>query len=156
MPNAKKYASKEIHGTSAFYIYVKANGTYASRTGYVNVSAPKLGKFKIKVTQKKNTLSKKALLSELKVSVSKKTFSRGKTSKVKFTYPKGLSKKDVKKITYASSKKKVATVNKSGTIKALRKGKAKVTAKVTLKNGASKKFVLRITVGTRKVKLIQK
>lgn len=153
---SKKYASKEIGGTGAFYIYVKANGSYAARSGYVTVSAPRLGTFKIKVTQEANKRQQKALLAELKVGVSKKTFSRSKTSQVKFTYPKGLSKKDVKKVTYSSSKEKVATVTKNGVIKGIRKGKAKILVKVTLKSGVTKTFTLRITVGTRNVSLVQK
>lgn len=153
---SKKYASKEIGGTGAFYIYVKANGSYAARSGYVTVSAPRLGTFKIKVTQEANKRQQKALLAELKVGVSKKTFSRSKTSQVKFTYPKGMSKKDVKKVTYSSSKEKVATVTKNGVIKGIRKGKAKILVKVTLKSGVTKTFTLRITVGTRNVSLVQK
>lgn len=152
---AKKYASKEISGTGAFYIYVKANGSYAERSGYVTVSAPKMGKFKIKVIQQANKRRQQALLAEMRVHVSKKTFSRSKTSQIKFTYPKGLGEKDVKKITYSSSKKKVAEVNKKGVIKGIRKGKAKILVKVTLKSGAAKTFTLRITVGTRNVSLVQ-
>lgn len=155
-PQAKKYASKEINGTGTFYIYVKANGTYAARSGYVTVSAPKLGSFKIRVTQEPNKRRQKALLAELKASVSKKTFSRSKTSQVRFTYPKGLSKKDIKKVTYTSSKKKVAAVNQKGVIRGIRKGKAKIMVKVTLNSGLSKTFTLRITVGTRSVSLVQK
>lgn len=153
---AKKYASKEINGTGAFFIYVKANGSYASRSGYVTVSAPKLGSFKIKVTQEANKRRQEALLAELRVGVSKKTFGLNKTSQVKFTYPDGLSKKEVKQVAYSCSKKKVATVDQKGGIRAVRKGKAKISVKVTLKSGAAKTFTLRVTVGTRKVTLKQK
>lgn len=94
------------------------------------------------------------LLEELTVSVTKKTFKKGKTSQIKFSFPEGLYASDVKKVSYKSSKKKVVTVDKNG--KALRKGKAVITVKVELDSGAVKKFNLKVNVGTRTVKVTKK
>ena len=53
-------------------------------------------------------------------------------------------KKKVKKITYKSSKKKVASVSATGKIKAKKKGTATITCRITLKN--KKKYRLKCTV----------
>ena len=53
---------------------------------------------------------------------------------------------DVKKVTYKTSKKSIATVNKNGKIKANRKGTVKIKAIVTLKNGKTKTVSMKIAV----------
>ena len=88
--------------------------------------------------------------------MTKKTFKKGKTSQIKFSFPEGLYASDVKKVSYKSSKKKVVTVDKNGKVKALRKGKAVITVKVELDSGAVKKFNLKVNVGTRTVKVTKK
>ena len=93
------------------------------------------------------------MLAELSISVSKKTFNKGKTSKIKFNYPEGLYASDVKSVKFSSNKKKVATVDSKGVIKGIKKGKAVITVTVTLENGSSKTFKAKITVDKRKVKL---
>lgn len=54
------------------------------------------------------------------------TLTKGATYKLKVKVK--ASKKKYKKVTYKSSNKKVATVSKKGVIKAIKKGKAKITA----------------------------
>ena len=53
---------------------------------------------------------------------------------------------NVKKVTYISGKKSVATVNKNGKITAKKKGSVTVKAKVTLKNGTTKTVSMKFKV----------
>ena len=53
---------------------------------------------------------------------------------------------NIKRITYATSKKSVATITKKGTIKAVKAGTATVKATVTLKNGTKKTIKMTIKV----------
>lgn len=154
--SAKKYASLEGRGSGTFYISVDKNDAFKERSGYVTVSTPGMESYRIHVSQAENERDPASLLEELTVSVSKKTFKKGKTSQIKFTFPEGLYASDVKKVSYKSSKKKVAAVDKKGKIKALKKGKATITVRVELDNGAVKKFNLKVTVGTRNVKITKK
>ena len=148
-----QYASIEGTGSGGFYIYVKENNTYKERSGYITVSAPGLESYQIYVYQVENEISLDTLLQELSISVTKKTFKRGKTTKIKLNYPEGLYASDIKSVKFSSSKKKVATVNSKGVVKGIKKGKAVITVKVTLENGSSKTFKAKITVDKRKVKL---
>ncbi len=148
-----QYASIEGTGSGGFYIYVKENNTYKERSGYITVSAPGLESYQIYVYQVENEISLDTLLQELSISVTKKTFKKGKTTKIKLNYPEGLYASDIKSVKFSSSKKKVATVNSKGVVKGIKKGKAVITVKVTLENGSSKTFKAKITVDKRKVKL---
>lgn len=69
----------------------------------------------------------------------KKTLKKGKTFRIKIKLPKNTASHT---ITYTSNNKKVAAVNKTGTIKALRSG----TASITVKTYNEKRAVLRLTV----------
>ena len=69
---------------------------------------------------------------------------KGKTYKMKVKVT--ASKSKYKKVTYKSNKKAVATVSKSGKIKAVKKGTAKIT--VTSKTDKKKKATLTVKVGT--------
>lgn len=74
-----------------------------------------------------------------KLNKKKLKLKKGKTYKLKLTYsPKSYGKK----LTWKSSKKKVAKVNKKGKITALKKGKATIT----VKNKAGKKATCKVTV----------
>ncbi len=98
-------------------------------------------------------MSTDELLKQLSIHITKKTFKKGKTSKIKLDYPEGLYASDIKSVKFSSSKKKVATVNSKGVVKGIKKGKAVITVKVTAETGSSKTFKVRITVDKRKVKL---
>lgn len=79
------------------------------------------------------------------------TMKKGKTVKLKITKNKAAKKK---KIVWSSSNKKVATVTAKGKVKAKKKGKTIITAKI---KGTKIKTKCRLTVGTpvKKVKLNQ-
>lgn len=53
---------------------------------------------------------------------------------------------NVSKITYSSSKKSVAKVDKNGKVTAKKAGTATIKAKVTLKNGKTKTVTMKVTV----------
>lgn len=76
---------------------------------------------------------------KFKLNKTKLTLKKGKTYKLKLTCsPKSLGKN----LTWKSSKKKVATVSKTGKIKALKKGKTTIT----VKNKTGKKATCKVTV----------
>ncbi len=85
-----------------------------------------------------------------KISLNKKnvTLTVGKKFQLKL---KNASKKV--KVTWSSSKKKVATVSKKGLVKAKKAGKAKITAKV---KSLKKKYTCKVTVKNKIVKPTQK
>ncbi len=149
----EEYSSVEGTGNGKFYIMVKENNTYEERGGYVTISSPGLEDYEIYVYQVENEISIESLLGEVSIIVSKKTFKKGKTSKIKLDYPEGLYESDIKSVKFSSNKKKVATVSKKGVIKGIKKGKAVITIKITLENGSSKTFKAKVTVDKRKVKL---
>lgn len=69
-----------------------------------------------------------------------------KKKTTKFPWSKKLNMANVDKITYTSSKKSIATVNKNGKITAKKKGTAKVKAVVTLKDGTKKTVTMKVKV----------
>lgn len=86
----------------------------------------------------------KQVLQTVKPAKSKKNVTAGK--KTKFTMSSALDMDNVAKITYKTSKKSVANVNKNGTITTKKAGKVTVTAKVTLNNGKTKTIKMTVTV----------
>ena len=78
----------------------------------------------------------------VKLNVKKKTLTEGKSFTLKV---KGTSKK----VTFSSSKKSVATVNKNGKVTAKKAGKANITAKV-----GNKKYVCKVTVKAKENKYV--
>ncbi|MEY8515707.1 family 43 glycosylhydrolase [Lachnospiraceae bacterium 29-84] len=114
-----------------------------SVTSKGKVTAKKTGKAKITASAggKKATctITVKAAPKRISLNATKKTLKKGKTYKLKVKLPKNTASY---KITYSSSKKKVASVSSTGKIKALKKGTATITAKTF--NG--KKAKIKITV----------
>lgn len=150
--SAERYSFIESVGTGMFYIAVKENGTYTDRNGVVTISAPGQESYTIYVSQVKNEVNLVALLNESTVYVPRKTFGIKKSTKVTFRPAEGLYLSDISRITYSTSKKKVATIDKKGVIKGKKKGKAVISVTVRLEGiNVSKKFKIRITVGKRNV-----
>ena len=85
---------------------------------------------------------------EIKNSIKpKKAFASVKEGKkTNFTLSSKADKENIKSITYTTSKKSVATVNKNGKITTKGKGSATVKAIVTLKNGDKKTIKMTIKV----------
>ncbi len=87
----------------------------------------------------KCTITVKAAPKKISLNAKKKTLKKGKTFQIRVKLPKNTASN---KITYSSSKRKVASVSAKGKVKALKKGKAVITAKTF--NG--KKAKITITV----------
>ena len=98
------------------------------KTGKATITAATAKGKKITCTITVKKAPKKVTLNKKKV-----TLTKGKTFKIKVKLPKNTASY---KKTYKSSNKKVATVSKSGTIKAVKKGKAVITVKTFNKKTA--------------------
>lgn len=114
---------------------------YVSKSG--QVKGLKKGKATITASAdgktEKCTITVKAAPKKISLNAKKKTLKKGKTFQIRVKLPKNTASN---KITYSSSKKKVASVSAKGKVKALKKGKAVITAKTF--NG--KKAKITITV----------
>ena len=122
---------------------VSARGSVkAKKTGSVMVKAiPAAGNkakvFKITVKKAPGKISK-VTFNKKAVKKNKVTLKKGKSAAFKVTLPRGTASK----ITYTSSKKKVATVDARGKVKAKKKGKTIITIKTF--NKKTKKITLTV------------
>lgn len=94
-------------GNGQFYIIVKENTKRKQRNGSVTISAPGAGSYTVEVSQAEREVSIDELLKQLSIHITKKTFKKGKTSKIKLDYPEGLYASDIKSVKFSSSKKKL-------------------------------------------------
>ena len=109
--------------------------TYKAKDGNLNVSFGKKGDY-VLLTTKEAARIEKEILKTIAPKKAKATVKKGKTTE--FKLDSKLNQNNVKKVTYKTSKKSIATVNKNGKIKANRKGTVTIKATVTLKNGKTK------------------
>ena len=125
--------------------YELVNGkTYkTNKDGNLKFSLSKGGDYTL-LSTKEAAKIEKAILKTVAPKKTKATVKKGKATTLALSSK--LNKNNVKKITYKSSKKSVATVNKKGKITAKKKGTAFVKATVTLKNGKTKTVSMKITV----------
>ena len=125
--------------------YELVNGkTYKTdKDGNLKFSLAKGGDYTL-LSTKEAAKIEKAILKTVAPKKTKATVKKGKATTLALSSK--LNKNNVKKITYKSSKKSVATVNKKGKITAKKKGTASVKATVTLKNGKTKTVSMKITV----------
>lgn len=117
--------------------------TYKAEDGNLNVSFGKKGDY-VLLTTKEAARIEKEILKTIAPKKTKATVKKGKTTEFKFDSK--LNQNNVKKVTYKTSKKSIATVNKNGKIKANRKGTVTIKATVTLKNGKTKTVSMKIVV----------
>lgn len=117
--------------------------TYKAKDGNLNASFGKKGDY-VLLTTKEAARIEKEILKTIAPKKTKATVKKGKTTK--FKLDSKLNQNNVKKVTYKTSKKSIATVNKNGKIKANRKGTVKIKAIVTLKNGKTKTVSMKIAV----------
>lgn len=117
--------------------------TYKAKDGNLNASFGKKGDY-VLLTTKEAARIEKEILKTIAPKKTKATVKKGKTTEFKFDSK--LNQNNVKKVTYKTSKKSIATVNKNGKIKANRKGTVKIKAIVTLKNGKTKTVSMKIAV----------
>ena len=117
--------------------------TYKAKDGKLNASFGKKGDY-VLLTTKEAARIEKEILKTIAPKKTKATVKKGKTTE--FKLDSKLNQNNVKKVTYKTSKKSIATVNKNGKIKANRKGTVKIKATVTLKNGKTKTVSMKIVV----------
>lgn len=117
--------------------------TYKAEDGNLNASFGKKGDY-VLLTTKEAARIEKEILKTIAPKKAKATVKKGKTTKFKLDGK--LNQNNVKKVTYKTSKKSIATVNKNGKIKANRKGTVTIKATVTLKNGKTKTVSMKIVV----------
>ena len=117
--------------------------TYKAKDGKLNASFGKKGDY-VLLTTKEAARIEKEILKTIAPKKAKATVKKGKTTE--FKLDSKLNQNNVKKVTYKTSKKSIATVNKNGKIKANRKGTVKIKAIVTLKNGKTKTVSMKIAV----------
>ena len=116
---------------------------YKAEDGNLNVSFGKKGDY-VLLTTKEAARIEKEILKTIAPKKAKATVKKGKTTE--FKLDSKLNQNNVKKVTYKTSKKSIATVNKNGKIKANRKGTVTIKATVTLKNGKTKTVSMKIVV----------
>lgn len=117
--------------------------TYKAEDGNLNASFGKKGDY-VLLTTKEAARIEKEILKTIAPKKAKATVKKGKTTK--FKLDSKLNQNNVKKVTYKTSKKSIATVNKNGKIKANRKGTVTIKATVTLKNGKTKTVSMKMVV----------
>lgn len=117
--------------------------TYKAKDGNLNASFGKKGDY-VLLTTKEVARIEKEILKTIAPKKTKATVKKGKTTE--FKLDSKLNQNNVKKVTYKTSKKSIATVNKNGKIKANRKGTVTIKATVTLKNGKTKTVSMKIVV----------
>ncbi len=118
----------QVKGLKTGKAIVKATNNVTGKITEYTITVKKAPKKISKVT-----LNKKAIKNK------KATLKKGKSATLKVTLPKGTASC---KITYASSKRKIATVDAKGKIKAKKKGKTTITVKTFNK----KKMTFTLTV----------
>ena len=135
-----KYSPKKIKDTVT---WKSSNKKVATVTNIGVVTARKTGKATItaKVKGKKATckVTVKVPATKVKLNKNKATVAKGRTLTLKATMTPSSS---TDKLTWTSSNKKVATVDKNGKVKALKKG----TATITVKTASGKKATCKIIV----------
>lgn len=117
--------------------------TYKAEDGNLNASFGKKGDY-VLLTTKEAARIEKEILKTIAPKKTKATVKKGKTTE--FKLDSKLNQNNVKKVTYKTSKKSIAIVNKNGKIKANRKGTVTIKATVTLKNGKTKTVSMKIVV----------
>lgn len=117
--------------------------TYKAEDGNLNANFGKKGDY-VLLTTKEAARIEKEILKTIAPKKTTATVKKGKTTE--FKLDSKLNQNNVKKVTYKTSKKSIATVNKNGKIKANRKGTVTIKATVTLKNGKTKTVSMKIAV----------
>ncbi|MCI7129240.1 MAG: family 43 glycosylhydrolase [Lachnospiraceae bacterium] len=124
-------------------VLVDAKQVKVTAKGNVSVVLPE-GKDYTLIDAKEAAKVTKEILKTVEPAKTSATLKAGKASTAKLS--KKLDMDNVKKITYTSSKKSVATVNKNGKVVAKKAGTATITIQVTLNNGKTKTVKMKYKV----------
>ena len=124
-------------------VLVDAKQVKVSAKGNVSVVLPEGNDYTL-IDAKEATKVTKEILKTVVPAKTSATLKTGKSSTAKLSAK--LNMDNVKKVTYTTSKKGVATVNKNGKVVAKKAGTATITIKVTLNNGKTKTVKMKYTV----------
>lgn len=125
------------------YTMVNAKEYKVTKAGTVTVNMTKKATYELVTAQESKAITKEILAT---VKPAKSSTSLSEDKKTTFKLSAKLDMDNVKSITYATSKKSIATVSKKGTITAVNAGTATIKAVVTLKNGTKKTIKMTIKV----------
>lgn len=132
-----------IDGKTGDYVLVNAKTYTVSKSGSVKVVLPEGMTYQLMDT-KEAAVVEKQILNSVKAKKTSVTVEKGKKTAIRLNSK--LDMDNVEKITYSTSKKSVATVNKNGTVTTKKTGKVTVSAKVLLKNGKTKTVKMTVKV----------
>ena len=149
-----KADAKDFESGNKLYIYKYDTKTKAytmvdgktytvSKAGNVSVSQKVKATYYLLDAEEAAEINEK-ILSTIKPKKASVTLKVGES--VTFTLSSKANPDNIRSITYTTSKKSVATVNKKGKVYAKKKGTATVKAKVTLKNGMTKTIKMKVKV----------
>ena len=117
--------------------------TMTVKDSSVSVNLKDKGTYRLEDTKTAAKIEKK-ILSSVKAAKTSVKVKKGKKTKVALA--SSFNKENAKSITFSTTDKKILKVSKSGTVKALKKGSAVVSAKVVLKNGKTKTVKIKVAV----------
>lgn len=134
-------------GSKKSYKFSTSDKSIATVSSKGVITAKKTGSVTVKIKSNGTTVSKKISVKKPKLSLNKSSLSlaKGKTFLLEATTVPAKSK-----ITWSSSKKSVASVDKNGKIKAVKTGTCNITARMRF-NGKTYKKVCKITVTNPKL-----
>ena len=128
--------------TNEYYL-CNAKDYEVSKDGGVNLTLKTAGNF-VLLNEKDAKAASDAILKTIKVKKSSASVKAGKT--VTAALNSALNMKNVSKITYTTSNKAVAAVDKKGKVTAKKSGTVSIKVKVVLKNGETKTVTMKVTV----------
>ena len=142
IPGEKLYIYK-LDTKTGKYTMVDNKKYEVTKAGTVTVNMTKKATYELVTAEESKAITKEILAT---VKPAKKSKSLPVKNTTTFKLSDMLDMDNIKRITYATSKKSVATITKKGTIKAVKAGTATVKATVTLKNGTKKTIKMTIKV----------
>ena len=125
------------------YILVNDKSYTVTKAGNVNFSADSQKDYVLMDQKDMDQVTTKILKT---VTLKNKTVQVKKGKQKKVSLAATLNMDNVKSISYQSNNKKIASVNKKGTIKSNKKGTASIRVTVTLNNGKTKVLKLKVKV----------
>ena len=138
----KLYVCAKDQKTGA-YVLVNDKSYTVTKAGNVNFSADSNKDYVLMDQKDMDQVTTKILKT---VTLKNKTVQVKKGKQKKVSLAATLNMDNVKSISYQSNNKKIASVNKKGTIKSNKKGTASIRVTVTLNNGETKVLKLKVKV----------
>ncbi len=138
----KLYVCAKDQKTGA-YVLVNDKSYTVTKVGNVNFSADSKKDYVLMDQKDMDQVTTKILKT---VTLKNKTVQVKKGKQKKVSLAATLNMDNVKSISYQSNNKKIASVNKKGTIKSNKKGTASIRVTVTLNNGKTKVLKLKVKV----------